>query len=185
MPLADQTRQQLLGIAIDSIRHGLARGTPLEVDARQLPDDLRATRATFVTLERKKRLRGCIGMLEARFPLGVDVANNAFNAAFRDPRFPPLAEDELEGLDIHISILSPPEPLPCADEADLLEKIRPNVDGLIIADGWHHATFLPSVWEHLPKPRDFVAELKMKAGLAPDHWSKTLKVERYTTESVP
>ena len=185
MPLSEQNRQRLLGIAMDSIRHGLAHAKPLDVLASELPDELRALRATFVTLELKKRLRGCIGMLEARFPLGVDVANNAFSAAFRDPRFTPLAGSELDGLDIHISILSPPEPLPCKDEEDLLKKVRPNIDGLIIADGWNRATFLPSVWEHLPDPRDFVAELKMKAGLTPEHWSTTMKVDRYTTESIP
>jgi len=185
MPLSDQSRQRLLGIALDSIRHGLAHARPLNVLVSDLPEELRATRATFVTVERKRKLRGCIGMLEANFPLGVDVANNAFSAAFRDPRFLPLTEDELEGLDIHISILSPPEPFPCKDEADLLTQLRPGIDGLIIADGWHHATFLPSVWEHVPDPREFVAELKMKAGLPPNHWSKTIKVERYTTESVP
>ena len=185
MPLSEQSRQRLLGMAIDSIRHGLDHASPLNVVVSELPEELRAPRATFVTLERKKRLRGCIGMLEARFPLGVDVANNAFSAAFRDPRFSPLTESELEGLDIHISILSPPEPLPCRDEEDLLRKVRPNIDGLIIADGWHRATFLPSVWEQLSDPRDFIAELKMKAGLSPTHWSKTIRVERYTTESIP
>ncbi|MFH0908698.1 MAG: AmmeMemoRadiSam system protein A [bacterium] len=184
MSLSNQSRQRLLAIAAKSIRHGLEHDEPASVKIADLPEELRATRATFVTLERRKQLRGCIGMLEARFPLGVDVANNAFSAAFRDPRFPPLTKNEMEGLDIHISILSPPEPLPCKDEQDLLAKLRPNIDGLIIADGWYHATFLPSVWEHLCDPRDFVTELKMKAGLAPDHWSKTLKVERYTTESV-
>ncbi len=173
----------MLALARDSIRHGLATGRPLEVDVTAFDPELRKPGASFVTLDAHGRLRGCIGSLEAYRPLVVDVADNAFNAAFRDPRFPPVREDEFEDLRIHVSVLSPPEPLQFRDEADLLAQLRPGVDGLILEDRGRRGTFLPSVWEPLPDRREFLAHLKLKAGLPPDHWSPTLRVWRYTTES--
>jgi AmmeMemoRadiSam system protein A len=176
-------RQALLQVARDSIRHGLEHGRPLTVHAADYPEELRPLRASFVTLHRHGELRGCIGILEALRPLVEDVAYHAWAAAFEDPRFAPLAEWELEGLDIHISILSPPQPLQFESEADLLRQLRPGSDGLILHDCGRRGTFLPSVWESLPQPRDFWQHLKLKAGLPPDWWSDTLQVERYTTES--
>ena len=140
-------------------------------------------RATFVTLNKFGELRGCIGHLEAIQPLIADVAENAFNAAFRDPRFQPVTASEFGDLEVHISVLSPPEPMVFTSEADLLRQIRPGIDGLILEDGAYRGTFLPSVWEQLPDPAQFLAHLKMKAGLPPNYWSDTLKVSRYTTES--
>ena len=111
-----------------------------------------------------------------------DVAENAFAAAFRDPRFPPLRPDEYPRLEYHISILNPPEPMTVTSEADLLQQLRPGVDGLVLIEGARRATFLPSVWEQLPDPRQFLAHLKMKAGLPADYWSDSLRFERYTVE---
>ncbi len=176
-------RRILLQVARDSIAHGLRTGRPLAVDPADFDPELQERRASFVTLNRHGRLRGCIGHLEAIQPLVADVAENAFNAAFRDPRFPPLTAGEFDDLEVHISVLSPPEPLAFDSEADLLEKIRPGVDGLILEEGPYRGTFLPSVWEQLPERGQFLAQLKMKAGLPPDYWSDTLKVYRYTTES--
>lgn len=170
-------------VAAQSIRHGLAYGTPLPVRAGDFPAPLRPERATFVTLHRNDELRGCIGTLSAEKPLVEDVAWHAFAAAFEDPRFPAFREAELEGLRIHISVLSPASPLPAASEEELLRVLRVGVDGLILRDGWHRATFLPVVWESLPDPRQFLAHLKVKAGLPPDYWSDTLRFERYTTFS--
>jgi AmmeMemoRadiSam system protein A len=184
MPLPEPERATLLRIARESMLHGLQHGRPLRVDLATLHETLRLPRATFVTLDLSGALRGCIGSLTARDPLAADVANNAFNAAFRDPRFPPVDSSELPALDVHISILSPPEPLPVASETDLLAKLRSGVDGLILTDGPYKATFLPAVWDHMPNAADFVRELKMKAGLAPGHWSPTIRFERYTCESV-
>ena len=96
----------------------------------------------------------------------------------------PHPEGEADALDIHISILSPPEALPCRDDDDLVGKLRPGIDGLIVSDGPYRATYLPAVWEELSDPREFVRELRMKAGLAQDHWSDTIRFERYTAESV-
>jgi AmmeMemoRadiSam system protein A len=128
-------------------------------------------------------LRGCIGHLEATLPLVEDVAENAFSAAFRDPRFPALRDTEYAALELHISVLTPAEPLDCNSESDLLRQMRPYQDGLILAEGLRRGTFLPSVWEQLPEPREFLRHLKRKAGLPDDYWSPSLQIYRYETES--
>jgi hypothetical protein len=181
--LAPEQQRTLLHVAEASIRHGLSMGTPLPVAAADYPAALRLHRATFVTLLRQGELRGCIGTLVAHQPLVQDVARHAFAAAFEDPRFPSLAETELEDLAIHISILGPPEPLAVNSEQELMGRLRVGIDGLILTEGTRRATFLPSVWETLPEPREFLAQLKMKAGLPPHHWSARLRFERYTTTS--
>lgn len=175
----------MLRIAGASIDHGLTAGTPLLPDLEPLPASLREPRASFVTLHRNGVLRGCVGLLEARYPLATDVAQNAFTAAFRDPRFPPLKAAERADLTLHIAVLSPAEPVTFADEAELVAALRPGIDGLIIEDRDHRGTFLPSVWSSLPEPGDFWRQLKLKAGLPVDHWSDTLVVRRYTTEAFP
>ena len=176
-------RAALLDVARRSIAHGLAHGHPLAVDPDAWSPALRAQRAAFVTLNRAGQLRGCIGHLEATQPLVRDVADNAFAAAFRDPRFLPLAPDELDGLEIHVSVLSPPVALAVSSEEDLVRRLRPGIDGLILDDGLHRGTFLPSVWESLPRPAQFVGQLKLKAGLPIAYWSDRIQVSRYTTES--
>ena len=129
-------------------------------------------------------LRGCIGSLEADSPLVVDVARSAFRAAYEDPRFSPLAAEERQRLEIHISVLSRSEPMILASEADLCARLRPGIDGLVLGEGSLRATFLPDVWESLPEPSEFVARLKEKAGLAAGHWSPDMQVSRYTTRSI-
>ena len=182
-PLSPELRRELLQLAKASIQYGLENGCPLPVQARDYPPELQVQRAAFVTLNRNGTLRGCIGHLQAVAPLAQDVAENAYAAAFRDPRFPPLATPELEGLRIHISILTPARPLEFASEADLVSRLRPGIDGLILEDGRHRGTFLPSVWESLPDPHEFLRHLKRKAGLPPDYWSDTVRILRYETES--
>jgi hypothetical protein len=181
--LAEKERRELLEVARASIREGLEQHRPLSVDPDRCPPALRQERAAFVTLTVEGRLRGCIGHLEASQALVRDVADNAFAAAFRDPRFPPLAAGELDRIHIHVSVLSPPEAVDVHSELELLDVIRPGVDGLILEEGLHRGTFLPSVWESLPDPREFLAHLKMKAGLSPEYWSDRIKVARYTAES--
>ncbi len=183
MSLSEPLRKLLLGVALRSIRHGLERGKPLAVETGDYDPALREGRACFVTLNLHGNLRGCIGHLEAIQPLVRDVADNAYAAAFQDPRFPSLRAEELSGLDIHISILSLPEPLSFQSEAGLIAQIRPGIDGLILQEGRNRGTFLPSVWESLPQPLDFWRQLKRKAGLPMNHWSGNLRVQRYTTES--
>jgi AmmeMemoRadiSam system protein A len=181
--LDESDRRLLLELARASIGYGLTHHCPKPVDPADYSPTLRAPRAAFVTLNRQGQLRGCIGHLEASQALVRDVADNAYAAAFRDPRFPPVTAAELEDLEVHISVLSPPEPLPVASEADLLEQMRPGIDGLILEEGRHRGTFLPSVWESLPAPEQFLAHLKLKAGLSPDYWSDGIRVARYTTEA--
>lgn len=176
-------RALLLDLADASIREGLRHGRPCPVDVAAYPQSLRRDGAAFVTLHRNGQLRGCIGHLEAVQSLLDDVAENAFNAAFRDPRFKPLESAELDGLEVEISVLGVPRPLEFSSESDLVDQIRPGVDGLILKAGYHQGTFLPTVWESLPDKRDFLQHLKQKAGLAVDYWSDNVRVWRYTTES--
>lgn len=138
--------------------------------------------ATFVTLTREGKLRGCIGCLEPGQSLAEDVAINAEGAAFRDPRFPPLAAEELPVIRIEISRLSEAIPFYCVDEADAIAQLKPGRDGLVLSLAGHNATFLPQVWEQLPEPKDFLAQLKHKAGLPRDYWSDQLRLARYTVE---
>ena len=135
-----------------------------------------------MTLSRDGELRGCRGMLEPARPLVQDVAHNAYLSAFDDPRFPPLASRELKGLHLEVSLLSALEALYPAHERELLRMLRPGVDGLVLSDGYERATFLPSVWDKLPEPAEFLRQLKWKAGWPADYWSESLKVQRYQTE---
>ncbi len=183
MPLSNEHRITLKDVAGRSIDNGLQNGGPLAVRARDFPEALREIRATFVTLEVHRQLRGCIGALEARLPLVEDVALHAYEAALEDPRFPPLREIERSKLDIHISILSPPEPMKISGEADLLNQLRAGVDGLIIESRGRRATFLPSVWEELAAPEEFLMHLKMKAGWRESGWPADARAWRYATES--
>jgi AmmeMemoRadiSam system protein A len=184
MSLNKEHHRWLTELAINSIQHGLKTGKPLIIDLTEYPAELAEQRATFVTLHRQHQLRGCIGMLDAVRPLAVDIAENAFSAAFKDPRFPPLEAHELSDLDIHLSILTLAEPMSFTSEQDLLKQLQIGTDGLILVEGYRRGTFLPSVWESLPEPERFLRHLKQKAGLAPDYWSDTLKVYRYRTEVV-
>ncbi len=174
----------ILSVARSSIHHGVETGRPLDLDESSYPRALRERRATFVTLRKHGELRGCTGVIEARRPLIRDVAVNAFRSAFHDPRFPPVSASELGDLDVHVSILSPLERLPCKSEAELLERLRPGTDGLVLHEGSRSATFLPAVWRQLPEPAMFVRELKRKAGLPLDHWSPTIWFERYSADEV-
>ncbi len=168
-----------LQIAKDSIEHGFQTHKPLSLALNTLPPDMTEQGACFVTLHKNGKLRGCIGSPEAHLPLAEDVSQNAYRSAFRDPRFGPVKEEETDQMDIHLSVLSPAEPFDFEDEEDLVAKLRINTDGLIIEDRGRRALFLPSVWQQLPNPRQFLAHLKVKAGLGADHWSETLKGWRF------
>lgn len=135
--------------------------------------------ATFVTLTRDDELRGCVGSLEAWRPLSADILANARAAAFRDPRFPPLAQGELTVTRVEVSLLSASRPMQFSDEPDALWQLRPGVDGVIFECDGRRATFLPQVWESLPEPKDFLAHLRQKAGFAPDFWAPAIRLHRY------
>jgi AmmeMemoRadiSam system protein A len=170
---------RLLDLAWQAVRHGLNTGMPLLVNLEALPGALRRHGAAFVTLKRQGDLRGCIGSAQAYRPLAADVADNAYDAAFRDPRFGPLRQDELDGLSLSVSVLTPPEAIQAADEDALLRALLPRIDGLIIQCQGRRAVFLPVVWEQLPSPSLFLAHLKAKAGLDPSAPAPGLKAWRF------
>lgn len=176
-------RGTLLDVARASIGSGLHTGSALQPGADLLRGALAEPRAVFVTVTREARLRGCIGSMEASQALVRSVAEAAYSAAFRDPRFPPLAGGELASVRIEISVLSPMADLQVASRGALLDQLSPGKDGLVVEDGPHRATFLPKVWEQLPRPEQFLDHLMAKAGLPSDHWSPQLRVQRYTTLS--
>lgn len=160
-------------------RHAIAAAF---ADAGPMPPvdpAMRAEGACFVTLRLGGELKGCIGSLEAHRALFEDVRANARAAAFDDPRFAPLTSDELDRVRIEVSRLTAPEPMPCADEADALARLVPGMDGVVLEYDGHRATFLPQVWETLPGPCAFLAQLKRKAGLSADFWHLELRLSRY------
>lgn len=136
--------------------------------------------ASFVTLTTRGALHGCVGSLTARRPLGDDVAENARSAAFRDHRFPPLGADDFAETSIEVSVLSPPEPFDVVDEAQARARLRPGIDGVVLTFDGRRATFLPQVWDKLPDPADFLAHLKLKAGLPASFWDPEVRLARYT-----
>jgi len=174
---------QLLSLARGSIEYGLIHGKPLPIDCDGLPRPLAEPGATFTTLRSKGKLRGCCGALEATLPLAVDATRSAFQAAYRDTRFAPVSRNEIEEIRVEISVLSPLESIVVTSETDLLEQLLPGTDGLVIIEDWRRATFLPKVWESLPEPRHFLAQLKAKCGLPEDYWSERMKFFRYHTTS--
>ncbi len=134
MSLNKALQQRLLDLAKRSIQHGLKTGSPLKINLAEYPEELTEKRATFVTLQKNHQLRGCIGMLEAVRPLAEDIAENAYAAAFNDPRFPPLQAYELDDLEIHLSLLTPAEPVSFTSEQDLISQLQPGIDGLILEE---------------------------------------------------
>lgn len=177
--------RDLIAVAERSIDHGLAHGTPPAVDTDRFAEPLREERASFVTLvDAGGRLRGCIGTIEPHRPLVTDINANAFAAAFEDPRFPPLRPAERDGLSCELSILTPPEPMEFTDEADIVQRLEPGVDGVLIEAGTRRGTLLPAVWEQLPDPVEFWRTLKEKAGIAQGMLPDDLAVYRYRAEHI-
>ncbi len=165
----------LLGLARTAITEALGQ------TATPIPEAnwLREPAASFVTLNQRGALRGCIGSLSAHRPLAEDIRANALAAAFHDPRFPPLGAGEWLAVQVEVSVLSPLERLAVSSEVDLITQIQPGRHGLVLRYGSYQGTFLPQVWEELPEPKQFLRQLKRKAGLPPDFWSLELEVYRY------
>jgi MEMO1 family protein len=176
--------QTLLKLAAQSIRRGLTTALPLDVNPAKYSKALDAPGASFVTLRIKGQLRGCIGSFQHQRPLAKDVAKNAFASAFCDHRFEPLKSEELNDLELSISILSPSVPMDVRDEKDLISQLRQEVDGLIIEDMSRRALFLPTVWSQFPKPEDFLANLKAKAKITSSQWSHNFKASRFITAEI-
>ena len=179
----------LLRMAREAMERGVKRENLPPLDDSVLTPRLREDGASFVTLTMRGQLRGCIGALEPYQPLAQDVREHAVAAALEDPRFPPVSERELSGIEIEISRLTRPLPLDYKDASDLLSKLRPHVDGVILRDGFHRATFLPQVWEKIPDPAEFLDNLCYKMGTSPDLWRKkhldvfTYQVEEFRESS--
>jgi AmmeMemoRadiSam system protein A len=185
--LNDNEKKILKQIASKSIEYGLLHHKPWIPDLTNLPEKLKEKRASFVTITKAtlpedRNLRGCIGSILAENPLAIDIAQNSFNAAFRDPRFSPLSLDEFPDINIKISILSPFEKINAKDLKDLLSKIRPNIDGIYLKSQNGQATFLPDVWEKVSNKELFIYELYRKAGLTIDYPFSQIEWYRYTTE---
>lgn len=174
----------LLQIARDSINYGLEHKAKLIVPLAQYAQHLVRPQACFVTLNKNQQLRGCIGTLVARSPLLQEVADSAYAAAFLDSRFSQVTQEEVPYLKIHISILTIPTAMNFKSEQDLLLQLKPGIgiDGLILKVGNLSSTFLPSVWEQLPNPKDFLNHLKNKAGLPQQYWSNQVEIFKYKTE---
>lgn len=177
------------GVLLELARRTIAEQLGLKPDAPadfsiKLEDKIfQAHRGTFVTLTIDGRLRGCIGNLAPDRTITEGVADNAINAAFHDPRFSPLTHSEFKKIQIEVSLLSEPQPLEFTDADDLLSKIRPGIDGLIIRKGIYSSTFLPQVWDQLPDKHSFLDHLCMKAGLPANEWQKPgLKVFTYQVQ---
>jgi AmmeMemoRadiSam system protein B/AmmeMemoRadiSam system protein A len=165
----------LLRLARTSIKGALGHDPSFAMHAAWLKEPA----ATFVTLTKNGELRGCIGSLEVHRSLAEDVRGNAIAAAIHDSRFPPVTMDELPSLSIEISLLTAPRPIVFLDEADALRQLKPGTDGIIFESAGRRATFLPQVWEDLPEPRDFLAQLKSKAGFDAAYWAADVRLSRY------
>jgi len=174
--MTDERGITLLAVARDAIaRHlGVTGNEPAMAGWLEEPG------ATFVTLTQQGVLRGCIGNLQAYRSLREDVAGNAVAAAMRDPRFQPLPAHELPHTRIEVSLLSGLSALMFDSEAAALAQLRPGVDGVVLEFGAARGTFLPQVWDALPRAQDFLAQLKRKAGLPADFWDDDIRLRRYT-----
>ncbi|MGB5472746.1 MAG: AmmeMemoRadiSam system protein A [Gammaproteobacteria bacterium] len=174
--LPDAQGAILLAVARDAIAQRLGSAGV----GHDLQDWLQEPGASFVTLTQQGGLRGCIGSLVAQRPLLEDVRANAVAAALHDPRFPPLQAVELPRTRIEVSLLSAAEGMDVESEADAIAQLRPGIDGVVLRLGQARGTFLPQVWESLPRPEDFLLQLKRKAGLPGDFWDEDIRLERYT-----
>jgi len=182
--LTQDEREILLALARQALEDGV-HGRPLHpLDLSSLPQRLKAPGASFVTLSRGGELRGCVGSLEAYQPLAEDVRIHAIAAGLQDYRFPPVDPKELPEITIEISRLTEPEVLDYDTSEELPQRLRPNIDGVILRDGALRATFLPQVWEKLPDAAQFLGHLCMKMGLEPNHWRyRKMQVLTYQVES--
>jgi AmmeMemoRadiSam system protein A len=181
-----EEREILLNLAREAISYAVQGERAPTADLSSLPGRLREQGASFVTLWGPGgELRGCIGTVESHAPLAHDVQRNAVGSAMRDPRFHPVQPEEVDGLQIELSILTPPQRLEYDGPDDLLNRIRPGVDGVIIEKDWHRATLLPSVWAKIPDPVQFLSTLCLKAALPQDEWrGQGMTVYVYQAEKI-
>jgi uncharacterized protein len=183
MSISSEARGELLQLARRSIELALPQGSLQPCPPLPPWAELEQQRSTFITLRTDQQLRGCCGSINASRPVAQDVWRNAWASAFCDPRFSPLTAEEWPRLHVHISVLTTPIPLMVGNEQQLIDELRPGVDGLILELGSARATFLPTVWEQIPDAASFIQQLKLKAGWSANFWSPQIKVSRYGAES--
>ena len=183
IPLTQEERAFLLSLARGSIEKAVIGEKLPAWSEKELTQALKDPGASFVTLTKQGQLRGCIGSLEAHQSLVKDVQEHAVQAALEDYRFPPVNSTELAQLHIEISRLTPPRPLNYSNPDELPDLLKPEVDGVILKDGFRRATFLPQVWRQLPDAEEFLSNLCMKMGAPADQWMrKKLEVFLYSVE---
>lgn len=181
--LSNREKSTLLELARQSIECAVHHKPLPRINLEEFSPKLRENGASFVTLTIHGDLRGCIGALEAYQPLVQDVCEHAAAAAMEDYRFPPLTAIEFTFIEIEISRLTQPQPLIYQQPLDLLDRLQPGVDGVILRDGLRRSTFLPQVWEKLPNTGDFLTHLCQKMGVPGNHWQrKMLQVFTYKVE---
>ncbi|NOT05272.1 MAG: AmmeMemoRadiSam system protein A [Anaerolineales bacterium] len=177
--LTDGEKQILLRLAREAMEHAVKRKKLPVLDVNSLTPQLRENGASFVTITINDNLRGCIGALEAYQSLAEDVREHAIAAALKDPRFPPVVESELNRIQLEVSSLTAPRLLEYSSGEELLVKLNPHVDGVILKDGRRRATFLPQVWQKIPNAADFLDHLCDKMGARKNLWRDT-KLEVFT-----
>ena len=181
--LTPDEQRILLRLAREAMECGLKNEGLPPLALSSLPASLCEEGSCFVTLTTHGELRGCIGSLEPYQSLAEDVREHAVAAALNDPRFPPVREEELSAIQIEVSRLTRPIPLEYKDTNDLLSKLHPYVDGVVLRDAFHRATFLPQVWEKIPECAEFLDHLCYKMGVRHDLWrTKHLEVLTYQVE---
>ena len=168
--LSEAEGQILVDVARKALEARILHNRDLELDEESLPDTLLAPGCSFVTLTMDGELRGCIGSVYPHQPLVYDVRDNAVKAALSDPRFPPLSPAELGRTEIEVSVLTPPTRLMCTSPEEILSRLRPGVDGVLIVQDWRRGLLLPQVWERIPDPEEFLTMVCLKAGLPMDAW---------------
>jgi len=182
--LSEDEGRFLLGVARETIKNRLSNIEESQIDWKEIPGKFQERLGTFVTITIEDNLRGCIGHIIPRESLIEGIKENAINAAFKDPRFHPLTKEEFDKIKIEISILTSPQELSYTDAEDLLKKLRPGVDGVIIKKGFYEATFLPQVWDQLPEKEEFLSHLCLKAGLSGNSWkTEKLQVSTYQVQA--
>ena len=179
--LSTADKRFLLQIAHDSILHGLRFAGQMPLDPKRYPASLQQKRASFVSLFINQRMRGCVGSLKASQPLAVNVAENAYNAAFRDPRYTPLSPLEAQRVEIHVAVLGDLHPIEFGDEPSLLEQMEAGT-GIVFNAGPRRSTFLPSVWKQFSTPSEFLRQLKQAAGVPESYWGDDISVQYYRLE---
>jgi uncharacterized protein len=180
--LGPREQELLLGLARQALQAVVCGQEAPSIIELNLPPALLRPAACFVTLTAEGGLRGCIGSLQPNAPLYQTVRLRAAQAACEDVRFPPVQPDDVPGLHIEISVLTPLQRLDYDRPPDLLRRLRPGVDGLLLALGGNSATFLPQVWQQAPEPETFVSRLCEKLGAVPDAW-RCLRFEAYTYQA--